>query len=523
MAEINKTRTRMYDPWGYQEENNYESSENQFEVELNGLIASAVYDEEDKKIHFYNNDGLELSGSSIDTTEFAPGVIEEAYYDPATKELVIVFDGGSVVRINMAEIIDEHEFGNGLQVDSEGIVSIKLDGEAEAFLTVGPDGLKLSGVNDAIETAVEAEKNRAISAETALDEKIDGEITRATSAETDLQAAINAEVQRAQDAEQALDNKIDAEIARATSAETALDEKIDAEIARATSAETDLQAAIDAEVAERKTDAVASVEYDENEKTIDFYNANNEKIDSIDATDFIKDGMIDSVELIELSGDTYLRITWNTDAGKEVTDLNIGDIFNADNYYTKDETDDIVEAEETRAKAAEQTLNDKIEAEKTRATQTEQALNHRIDVVNDELDSEESRAAAAEASLGLRIDTETNRATAAETAVNGRVDSLIEDLQPLLNDTLVTKNDKEAAFGKYNVSNTSEEPSGRTIFSIGIGTNNDNRKNALEVRENGDIYMWVEGDFMQVNDLIGMLAHETYDTNANNHNMHYDG
>ena len=62
MAEINKTRTRMYDPWGYQEENNYESSENQFEIELNGLIASAVYDEEDKKIHFYNNDGLELSG-----------------------------------------------------------------------------------------------------------------------------------------------------------------------------------------------------------------------------------------------------------------------------------------------------------------------------------------------------------------------------------------------------------------------------------------------------------------------------
>ena len=70
---------------------------------------------------------------------------------------------------------------------------------------------------------------------------------------------------------------------------------------------------------------------------INFYNDSTIKA-TIDATDFIKDGMIDTVELVQLSGDTYLRITWNTDAGKEVTDLNIGDIFDADNYYTKSET-----------------------------------------------------------------------------------------------------------------------------------------------------------------------------------------
>ena len=74
----------------------------------------------------------------------------------------------------------------------------------------------------------------------------------------------------------------------------------------------------------------------------------------------------------------------------------------------------------------------------------------------------------------------------------------------------VTTNDNEAVFGTYNISNTGDEPSERTRFSIGIGTSDDDRKNAVEVRENGDIYLWIEGEFMKINDLLAMLAHETY-------------
>lgn len=282
MAEIKKTKTRMYDPWGYQEENNYDSSENQFEIELNALFASAAYNDNDKKIHFFNNDGNEISGSSIDTSEFSSGVIESASYDKETKILTIVFSNGGIVEINLADLIDENEFADGLQVN-DGIVSIKLDSATEAYLTVSESGLKLSGVD----------------------------------------AAIKVEKTRAEKAEEILGSKIDAEEARATSAET---------------------------------------------------------------------------------------------------------------------------------------------------------------------------------------------------AVNVRVDNLINELQPLLNDTLVTTNDKEAALGKYNVSNTSEDASGRTIFSIGNGTADDARSNALEVRENGDVYMWIEGDYMQINRLLAMLAHEVYDDDDDNSN-----
>lgn len=87
---------------------------------------------------------------------------------------------------------------------------------------------------------------------------------------------------------------------------------------------------------------------------------------------------------------------------------------------------------------------------------------------------------------------------------------LEDEIGVVANPTLVKTNEYEAAFGKYNASYTSEDASGRTIFSIGIGTGNYDRKNALEVRENGDIYMWVENEFMPINTLLGMLAHEMY-------------
>lgn len=78
------------------------------------------------------------------------------------------------------------------------------------------------------------------------------------------------------------------------------------------------------------------------------------------------------------------------------------------------------------------------------------------------------------------------------------------------NETLEKKNMNEIAFGNYNVSNTSENPSGCTIFSIGNGVSNEERSNAIELRKNGDLYLWIEGEFMCINDLLSMLAHETY-------------
>ena len=84
-------------------------------------------------------------------------------------------------------------------------------------------------------------------------------------------------------------------------------------------------------------------EYSSTEKKI-YFKHNNTILPSmtIDATDFIKDGMIESVEVVQNGGTSYLKIVWNLDGSsgstKKTIHLNIGDLFEADNYYTTGQT-----------------------------------------------------------------------------------------------------------------------------------------------------------------------------------------
>lgn len=66
-----------------------------------------------------------------------------------------------IVYLNVSELLVEAEFKNGLEVSAAGEVSVKVDAASEAFLTVGADGVKLSGVQNAID-AVKTEVNGVI-------------------------------------------------------------------------------------------------------------------------------------------------------------------------------------------------------------------------------------------------------------------------------------------------------------------------------------------------------------------------
>ena len=81
---------------------------------------------------------------------------------------------------------------------------------------------------------------------------------------------------------------------------------------------------------------VASASYNSTTKKIEFKNSAGTKLDTdIDASDFIKDGVVENVTIV----DGKLVISFNTDAGKEDIEIDISDIFNANNYYTKTEVD----------------------------------------------------------------------------------------------------------------------------------------------------------------------------------------
>ena len=90
-----------------------------------------------------------------------------------------------------------------------------------------------------------------------------------------------------------------------------------------------------------------AVNYDKESKRINFYNTSTggTVLGYVDATDFIKDGMVSNVEIKEVAEKgVCLVITFNSDSGKQAIEIPISQIFDANNYYTKSQTDSAIAA-----------------------------------------------------------------------------------------------------------------------------------------------------------------------------------
>ena len=72
-----------------------------------------------------------------------------------------------LVAINIESFLQESEFLDGLRVDNHKVY-VKIDENSERFLSVSPNGIKLSGVENTINSAVTIEKERAIAAENSI-------------------------------------------------------------------------------------------------------------------------------------------------------------------------------------------------------------------------------------------------------------------------------------------------------------------------------------------------------------------
>lgn len=85
-----------------------------------------------------------------------------------------------------------------------------------------------------------------------------------------------------------------------------------------------------------------SVRYEPQSQEMKFYHGGigGTEVFSFDASPFLIDGMVQNVEIKDVAGSgTCLVISFNTDAGHQDINIPISDIFDASNYYTKDEVD----------------------------------------------------------------------------------------------------------------------------------------------------------------------------------------
>lgn len=106
----------------------------------------------------------------------------------------ILADGTyKLAKLDYSKFLEETEFANGLEVTNHKVY-VKIDPLSENFLSVSSTGVKITGVQNAINAAVNAEK----AAREAADTEIKNSITQAGQSST---AALNAEIQRAKEAE----------------------------------------------------------------------------------------------------------------------------------------------------------------------------------------------------------------------------------------------------------------------------------------------------------------------------------
>lgn len=109
-------------------------------------------------------------GTAKDTVDEVSGTITKnenaAETDKQSLNYVYIKPDGkyALVSIDVSKFLKEAEFKNGLTVDSNGQVSVNIDTNSEKFLTVGEGGVKLSGVQDAIDKKIKGLAGEATSA-----------------------------------------------------------------------------------------------------------------------------------------------------------------------------------------------------------------------------------------------------------------------------------------------------------------------------------------------------------------------
>ena len=105
-----------------------------------------------------------------------------------------------LAKLDYSKFLEETEFSNGLEVNNHKIY-VKVDQLSESFLSVSSSGLKITGVQNAINTAVDAERV----AREAECKQIKDSITQSGQGST---VALNAEIKRAKEAETAITSNL---------------------------------------------------------------------------------------------------------------------------------------------------------------------------------------------------------------------------------------------------------------------------------------------------------------------------
>ena len=99
------------------------------------------------------------SGSVVKGT-WNDGTFTEEESGSGTALKLVIANQTNPVYINTLDLVKDHIAGNGIAISDTNEISVKKASDSEPFLTVGADGVKLSGVQAAINTAAASAKTK---------------------------------------------------------------------------------------------------------------------------------------------------------------------------------------------------------------------------------------------------------------------------------------------------------------------------------------------------------------------------
>ena len=95
--------------------------------------------------------------SEIDATPFIKdGMLHDVNYEPETNKLIFTWntdEGEKTDEVILSDIIEPYTAGHGLELSGNEF-AVKVDTSSETYLTVGENGLKISGIADEIDGAI---------------------------------------------------------------------------------------------------------------------------------------------------------------------------------------------------------------------------------------------------------------------------------------------------------------------------------------------------------------------------------
>lgn len=204
----------------------------------------------------------------------------------------------------------------------------KVGAESARTDTLSTSVTALSAKDSELEQRIQTEENRRLADDNALSTRIDAVLT-----------ALTVESGRAVTEETRIAGLVEAERARSTE----VDETISGHVVNLKEQVTTAVSDIDGlkansvlgvnpsdkmlTITDNLISSTFDVEYDQEHKQIRFIGKNNSILGTVSTSDFVLDGMIDSVSVSTEADEKYLVFVFNTDAGKETIKVKVTDFM----------------------------------------------------------------------------------------------------------------------------------------------------------------------------------------------------